>query len=186
MSTRSIRNIKLWLLLCALLVLAMIVLGGYTRLTDSGLSIVKWRPVTGVIYPFSQSMWEQEFAKYQNSPEYIYINFDFRLEEFKQIYFVEYSHRLLGRILGVIFIAPFCYFLKTKQLSKKLIKNCIVIFILGATQGGIGWYMVQSGLFQSPEVSQYRLVLHLLMALLIYGLLIWNFLSFYKFSATKN
>ncbi|MEI6187233.1 MAG: COX15/CtaA family protein [Alphaproteobacteria bacterium] len=186
MLIHSLSNVKIWLLVCALMVLAMIALGGYTRLTDSGLSIVEWKPVTGVIYPFNQSMWEQEFSKYQHSPEYIYKNSSFSLEQFKQIYFVEYSHRLAGRILGIFFTIPFCYFLMTKRLSKKLIRNCIFIFILGAIQGGIGWYMVKSGLLQSPEVSQYRLVLHLLMALLIYGLLVWNFLSLFKFGAIKS
>ncbi len=182
----SLSKVKIWLLICAIIVLAMIALGGYTRLTDSGLSIVEWKPITGVIYPFNQFMWEQEFSKYQSSPEYIYINSDFSLEQFKQIYFVEYSHRLLGRVLGIIFIIPFCYFVITKKLSKKLIKNCIFIFILGSIQGAIGWYMVKSGLLQSPEVSHYRLVLHLLMALLINGLIIWNFFSLTKFIEIKN
>ncbi len=180
MPTNSIRNIRLWLLICSILVLCMIILGGYTRLTDSGLSIVEWKPVTGVVYPLNQSMWEQEFSKYQESPEYKFKNFNFTLQEFKQIYFVEYAHRLLGRILGIIFILPFFYFLIKKQLTKDLIKKLMVIFVLGGVQGAIGWYMVKSGLSNMPEVSQYRLALHLLMALLIYGLLIWNFFSLSK------
>ena len=180
MPTNSIRNIRLWLLICSILVLCMIIVGGYTRLTDSGLSIVEWKPVTGVVYPFNQSMWEQEFSKYQESPEYKFKNFSFTLQEFRQIYFVEYAHRLLGRILGIVFILPFFYFLIKKHLTKNLIKKLMVIFVLGAAQGTIGWYMVKSGLSNLPEVSQYRLALHLLMALLIYGLLIWNFFSLSK------
>jgi cytochrome c oxidase assembly protein subunit 15 len=171
------KAIKIWLLLCAVTVLFMIILGGYTRLSNAGLSIVEWKPVTGVIYPFNESMWIDEFTKYKSSPEYKYKNFNFSLEEFKQIYFIEYSHRLLGRVIGIIFIIPFFYFLFAKNLSNNLIRNLIVVFILGAVQGAVGWYMVKSGLSTIPEVSQYRLALHLLMALLIYGLLMWNFFS---------
>lgn len=167
-------QVRIWLILCALLVLAMVVLGGYTRLTESGLSIVEWKPVTGVIYPLSDESWQQQFNLYQNSPEFRLKNYNIDIEAFKEIYFIEWSHRLLGRLLGIIFTIPFCYFYLKRKLTKTLIKPLILIFILGAIQGFIGWCMVKSGLSVRPEVSQYRLALHLDMALAIYGLIMWQ------------
>lgn len=167
-------QIRAWLVLCALLVLSMVILGGYTRLSNAGLSIVEWQPVTGIFYPNNDARWQQEFALYQNSPEFICKNFSFSLEEFKHIYFIEYAHRLLGRLLGAFFLLGFCYFLSIKALTPKLTKRLLFVFVLGAAQSVVGWYMVKSGLAKLPEVSQYRLALHLLMAITIYGLLVWQ------------
>ncbi len=169
--------IKVWLLCCALMVLSMVTLGGYTRLSNAGLSIVEWKPVTGISYPFTELSWQEEFIKYQQSPEYKYKNFNCSLREFKKIYFIEYAHRLLGRILGIVFIVPFFYFLYRGVFSDGFSRNLVGIFALGTVQSGAGWYMVKSGLSILPDVSQYRLVLHLLLALTIYGLLMWQYFS---------
>lgn len=156
-----------------MLVVAMILVGGYTRLSESGLSIVQWKPVTGALYPLSQESWQHEFELYQSSPEFKLKNFSMNLEEFKRIYSVEWAHRLLGRVLGLIFGAGFVYFAFTKRLKSREIKWLLLIAVCGALQGGIGWYMVKSGLSTLPQVSQYRLALHLIMAIMIYGMLMW-------------
>lgn len=152
----------------------MIILGGYTRLSHSGLSIVEWAPVSGAIPPMSEVSWDIEFSKYKQSPEYQKINYGISVDEFKQIFMVEYSHRLLGRIIGLIFLLPLIYFILTKKISSKDIKYYIVILTLIALQGGIGWFMVKSGLINQPNVSQYRLALHLVMACIILILLAWK------------
>ncbi|AIL65042.1 Heme A synthase [Rickettsiales bacterium Ac37b] len=167
------KHIAMWLFLCALMILLMVALGGITRLTHSGLSIVEWRPITGIIPPLSLEDWIVEFKKYQASLEYKYINFGMTLEEFKQIFLIEYVHRLIGRITGIVFILPLIYFIIRKEVNKVLINKLFLILVIGLLQGIIGWYMVRSGLEDHYDVSQYRLALHLITAVIIYGFIIW-------------
>jgi cytochrome c oxidase assembly protein subunit 15 len=166
------KSIGYWLLIGAFLVLMMIVLGGYTRLSHSGLSMVTWKPVTGFIPPLNQENWISEFEAYKTSPEYKLRNYNFSLEEFKEIYWPEFLHRLLGRVIGIVFIIPFLYFLFRKKLrNPKLRRNLIILFLLGILQGFAGWYMVKSGLVDQPAVSHYRLAIHLVLALILYSYL---------------
>ena len=151
----------------------MIVLGGVTRLTESGLSIVDWRPISGVLPPMNDAAWLQSFADYQQFPEYQAFNSSMDLAAFKRIYWFEYAHRMLGRLIGLVFLVPFIGFLSARVLPRSLIVKLWVAFLLGALQGGLGWYMVQSGLLSNPHVSQYRLTAHLLLAMVIYGFLLW-------------
>jgi cytochrome c oxidase assembly protein subunit 15 len=164
----------IWLTICIALIYAMVILGGYTRLSHSGLSIVEWKPITGIFPPFNQDSWESEFISYQKTPEYKQINYGMELNEFKQIFLVEYFHRLLGRIIGLAFLIPFLYFILTKRLLRQEIIYFSFVFILIGLQGAIGWFMVKSGLVNQPNVSQYRLALHLLMACIILILLVWK------------
>jgi len=164
------KSVGYWLVSGALLVVMMVILGGYTRLSHSGLSIVTWKPVTGFIPPMSTTEWLTEFELYKTSPEYKLRNYNFTVDEFKSIYWPEFYHRLLGRIMGLVFIIPFFYFLITKKLrDKKLQLNLVIIFLLGLLQGVVGWYMVKSGLIDEPSVSHYRLATHLFTALLLFG-----------------
>jgi cytochrome c oxidase assembly protein subunit 15 len=163
----------LWLFSGCLLIFLMVVVGGITRLTGSGLSITRWDVVTGSIPPMSEAAWEKEFAHYQESPQYKLINSHFGIHEFKQIYWWEYIHRLIGRIIGLVFIIPFIWFLIRKQLSKDLIWKSLILFGMGGLQGFIGWYMVSSGLVDIPSVSHYRLALHLITAFFTFGLTFW-------------
>ena len=172
------KYVLFWLIICALLVLAMVIIGGYTRLAGAGLSIVEWKPVVGTIPPFNEEQWLLEFAKYKESPEFIKINHSFSLQEFKQIFYIEFFHRFIGRLTGVVFLMPFLYFCILRQISKPLIIKMIAIGILGFLQGFLGWYMVKSGLVNNPHVSHYRLAAHLLCALFIYLLLFWEILTY--------
>jgi len=174
---KSRKLVSLWLLISALSVVAMIVLGGYTRLTEAGLSITEWHPISGIIPPLNEKNWNEKFNLYGNSPEFAQKNFSITMEEFKQIFWIEYLHRLLGRIVGIIFIIPFVYFWLAKQLNLR--EKCWITFasILFATQGFFGWYMVKSGLIDDPNVSHYRLTLHMLTAIVLFGLLLWTLLS---------
>lgn len=180
------RTISYWLFLCAFMVLLMIALGGYTRLEGAGLSIVEWKPIKGVFLPQNEIEWEAEFKNYQRYPEYKQKNFDISLKEFKRIYLIEYLHRFLGRLIGVIFFVPFAFFIIKQKLTVSEIKSLSIIFLLGGAQGFIGWYMVSSGLINNPAVSQYRLTIHLLMAILIYSLLVWQGLKFYSTDNKKT
>lgn len=168
-----------WLILCAILVLSMVLIGGYTRLSGSGLSIVEWKPVVGAIYPMSEESWLEEFAKYRASPEFKFKNSDFTLEQFKQIYFVEYFHRLIGRITGLVFFIPLIYFSIRKYFSFSDIKHFLLISFLGLIQGWVGWYMVKSGLDKDPYVSHIRLAFHLMTAATIYCLILWKAFSYF-------
>lgn len=170
-------KIAIWLFICAFCVLMMVFIGGVTRLTNSGLSMVEWYPVTGILPPITESSWLLEFAKYQSSPEYIHVNNGISLEEFKWIYFVEYFHRLFGRITGLVFMLPMLYFIITKQVKGRLLNSLAVILLFGFIQGLLGWYMVQSGLKDQPHVSHYRLALHLICASIIYSLIFWEALK---------
>jgi len=168
--SKNNKQIAIWLITGCILVATMVIIGGITRLTHSGLSMVTWKPVTGMIPPLNELEWEAEFSKYKTSPEYIKKNYHFSLAEFKDIFFWEYLHRLIGRIIGFVFLFPFIYFLIKKKIkTKKLRNNLIVIFILGGLQGFVGWYMVKSGLVDNPNVSHYRLAIHLVLALFLFS-----------------
>lgn len=163
------KSIAIWLLTCCALVFAMVVVGGVTRLTHSGLSIVEWQPIVGSIPPLSQSDWEVLFEKYHQTPQYKKVNLGMSLEEFKGIFWWEYFHRLLGRVIGLAFFIPFVYFLARKGIDRPLGLKLTGIFVLGGLQGAMGWYMVKSGLVDNPHVSQYRLTAHLGLAFIIYA-----------------
>lgn len=164
------RAIGIWLYAVAALVAAMVLVGGATRLTDSGLSITEWRPVTGAVPPLSEEAWNEEFEKYRQIPEYQYVNRGMSLEEFKAIYWWEWGHRFLGRLIGVVFFAPFIWFLIRRRLDRRLFLRLLLIFGLGAGQGLLGWYMVKSGLVERVDVSAARLAAHLSLALIIFAL----------------
>jgi heme a synthase len=151
----------------------MVVIGGITRLTLSGLSITEWKPVVGIVPPLSAADWAAAFAKYKAIPEYRIAHYAMTLEEFKSIYWWEYAHRLLGRLIGVAFALPLAWFLVRRRLPRRLIPPLCGILLLGFAQGGLGWYMVESGLADRTEVSQYRLVAHLALALAIYSAILW-------------
>jgi heme a synthase len=165
--------IAAWLFICCTMIFLMVVVGGVTRLTLSGLSITEWKPVIGVVPPLSAADWADEFAKYKVIPEYRTVHFGMTLDEFKSIYFWEYGHRLLGRLIGVVFAAPFVWFLVCRRLPRRFVPPLCGILLLGFAQGALGWYMVESGLADRIEVSQYRLVAHLALALAIYATILW-------------
>jgi cytochrome c oxidase assembly protein subunit 15 len=169
--------ISLWLLLITFLVALIIIVGGLTRLTDSGLSITKWDLFTGIFPPISLDDWEKSFFLYKKIPEYKLINPSMTLDQFKIIYWWEYVHRLLGRAIGLLFILPLIYLTFKKKLSKKNLFSFYFILFLMLFQGFVGWYMVKSGLVDRTDVSQYRLSLHLTLAIIIFCLLFWNFLK---------
>ncbi len=165
-----------WLSLCLFLVFAMVILGGVTRLTGSGLSMVTWHP-TGMLPPLSTEQWMAEFELYKQYPEYQKLNRGMSLDSFKSIFWFEYSHRMLGRLIGIVFLLPFIYFWLRKMIKPGLTPRRVVMFVLGGLQGLLGWYMVKSGLVSNPHVSQYRLTAHLMSAMLIYGFILWTSLS---------
>ncbi len=175
--------ISYWLLLTTFLVSLMIIVGGLTRLTDSGLSITRWDLISGILPPLSLNDWEKSFNLYKQIPEYKLINSLMTLEEFKTIYWWEYIHRLLGRIIGLFFLIPLLYFTFKKMIKKNLLISMYSILLLIIFQGFIGWYMVKSGLTDRTDVSHYRLALHLTLAFVIYILLLWNYFKYinYKF-----
>lgn len=170
---RDDRQVATWLLFCAAVVFGMILLGGVTRLTNSGLSMVEWKPLVGVIPPLSEEAWQETFNKYKAFPEYQKVNRGMSLDAFKSIFMFEYLHRVLGRLIGVIFFFPMVYFWAKKKLRQGLSPKLIVLFFLGGFQGLLGWYMVKSGLVNNPRVSQYRLTAHLGVAVLIYAYMLW-------------
>ncbi|WP_375203264.1 COX15/CtaA family protein [Hyphococcus sp.] len=172
-SVRAGRRIALWLFFMCGLIAAMVIVGGATRLTDSGLSIVEWRPVTGAIPPLSEADWLSEFEKYKTIPEYEEVNFGMSLAEFKQIYWWEWVHRLLGRVIGVAFLLPLIFFAATRQLTRNLSFKLAGLFVLGGMQGALGWWMVSSGLADRVDVSQYRLAAHLSLAVLLFAAMFW-------------
>lgn len=171
------KRIAVWLTCCCALIFAMVVLGGVTRLTHSGLSITEWKPILGALPPFGEAGWLEVFSKYQQTPEYRLVNQGMELEAFKRIFWVEYAHRLLGRTIGAAFLLPFLYFLATGQLSRRILPQLAGIFALGGLQGALGWYMVKSGLTDVPWVSPYRLTAHLALAFLLYAWILRLLLS---------
>jgi cytochrome c oxidase assembly protein subunit 15 len=167
------KSVIIWLLTSCLLIWAMIMLGGVTRLTQSGLSIVEWKPITGIVPPLNDADWQTAFQDYKQFPEYKMMNQEMDLKEFKFIYLMEFSHRLLGRLLGLVFIIPLVIFWRRQRLSGLMKKQSLTILALGFLQGAVGWYMVKSGLVKVPAVSHYRLALHLGLAFWLLGLTAW-------------
>ena len=180
MDQSSGRQIAGWLAVCCVLVFLMVVVGGVTRLTHSGLSMVEWKPLVGTIPPLSQTDWEEVFLKYQTTPEYLQVNKGMALDEFKGIFWWEYFHRLLGRAIGLVFFLPLVFFFVRGKIDGPLALRVAGIFILGGLQGAMGWYMVKSGLVDDPRVSQYRLTAHLGLALAIYAAMLWTALDILK------
>jgi heme a synthase len=174
---RDRRAIAVWLLIGCGLVFAMVVLGGVTRLTGSGLSMVDWRPLMGWLPPLTDAEWQASFALYQQSPEFQHINSAMDVHAYKGIFWLEYLHRLLGRTIGLVFLLPFLFFLWTRRILWRDTPKYILMFVLGGMQGLLGWYMVKSGLVNDPHVSQYRLTAHLMAAVLIYGYMFWVAMS---------
>jgi heme a synthase len=168
------RAVRIWLLTVAVLIALMVVVGGATRLTESGLSIVEWKPVTGALPPLSEAQWNAAFEAYRNIPQYAALNAGMNIAQFKTIFWWEWSHRLLGRVIGMVYLLPFLYFLWRYTLGAELKRRLWLIFGLGALQGAVGWWMVASGLSERTEVSHYRLATHLVLALLIYASIVWT------------
>ncbi len=171
------RPVAVWLFFMCGLVALMVVVGGATRLTDSGLSITEWRPVTGAVPPLSDADWAAEFEKYRTIPEYEIVNRGMSLDEFKEIYWWEWGHRLLGRLIGAAFLLPLIFFAATGRVGRSLGLKLAGLFVLGGLQGALGWYMVKSGLAERVDVSQYRLAAHLGLAVLLFALMFWLALS---------
>ncbi len=167
------KYIIFWLNLSIVIVFLMIFIGGITRLTDSGLSMTEWRPITGVLPPLNQLEWQNSFDLYKNFPEYKHYNMNMTLSEFKIIYFWEYIHRLLGRLIGVLFIVPFAFFYSKNYFNREYLYKFFFLFILGGLQGLMGWYMVKSGLVNNPDISHLRLSVHLSLAILIISYIYW-------------
>jgi len=165
--------IRIWLGAVIVMVIAMIVVGGATRLTGSGLSITEWKPIHGVIPPIGDVEWQEEFAKYQQIPQYEIVNKGMTVDEFKQIFWWEWGHRLLGRLVGVVFFVPFVLLWATGRIERRLVPRLLGLFALGGVQGAIGWWMVTSGLVNRISVSQYRLAIHLIIACFILGAAVW-------------
>ncbi|HUC60322.1 MAG TPA: COX15/CtaA family protein [Alphaproteobacteria bacterium] len=167
------RALALWLLACCGMIFVMVILGGVTRLTLSGLSITQWQPLMGVIPPLDHADWMREFAHYKATTQYQVVNEGMSLADFKSIFWWEYTHRLWGRLIGIAFLVPFLYFLARRRIARPLVPRLAILFALGALQGAVGWYMVMSGLEGRTSVSQYRLAAHLGLALLIYAYMLW-------------
>ena len=177
LATARPRAVAAWLLACCALVFAMIVVGGMTRLTHSGLSITEWQPIVGTLPPLSEADWAVAFSKYQATPEYQLVNHGMALADFKGIFWWEYFHRLLGRLIGVVFFVPLAWFAMRRAIPAGYGGKLVGIFVLGGLQGAMGWYMVKSGLVDDPRVSQFRLTAHLLLAFVILGAMLWVALS---------
>lgn len=180
------RWVAAWLLACCALVFAMVVVGGVTRLTRSGLSIVEWQPIMGTLPPLSEAQWTETFEKYQRTPEYREVNRGMSLGEFKRIFWWEYAHRLLGRLIGAVFLLPLLAFWVRRRVDRPLALRLGAVFLLGGLQGAMGWYMVKSGLVDDPHVSQYRLTAHLAIAVAIYAAMFWTALDILSPTAAGN
>ena len=167
------KRVIFWLLTGCILIFIMVVVGGITRLTHSGLSISNYKLISGTIPPMNNIEWQEAFELYKQYPEYQKLNTHFSLQDFKDIYFWEWLHRVIGRFIGLVFIIPFLFFVVTKQLSKSTIKKSIILLCLGAFQGFLGWYMVKSGLIDRPDVSHYRLAAHLIVAFITFAYTFW-------------
>jgi len=175
-----------WLLICAVVVYIMVVVGGITRLTQSGLSMVEWAPIMGIFPPLDEATWLEIFRKYQAFPEYQKINLGMSLVEFKNIFWWEYGHRVLGRFIGLIYLLPLLFFLAKGMVPKAWLFRLFALFVLGGLQGLMGWYMVKSGLVDVPYVSQYRLVAHLGLALLIFATMFWYSMDFLRSGVARQ
>jgi cytochrome c oxidase assembly protein subunit 15 len=186
MTAHDRRIVAAWLFVCAALTFAIVVVGGITRLTESGLSIVEWQPISGALPPLSQADWEALFAKYRATPQYQKVFSDIGMEGFKRIFWWEYAHRLLGRVIGLVFLVPFLFFYFKNKLTRSLTWKLAGLFVLGGLQGALGWTMVQSGLVDDPRVSHFRLTAHLGLALLIFSAEFWLALEVLQGDAKKN
>ena len=173
------KPLMIWLLLLTIMVFLIVVIGGLTRLTDSGLSMVDWRPLLGTIPPLNQSQWLKVFNDYQQTPEFMYVNKNMTLDEFKYIFWWEWFHRFFARLIGIVFIFPFFYFYFKRYLNSFFYKRFAIIFGLGLVQATVGWWMVKSGLENNPYVSPYRLTFHLSNAIIIYALLLWTSIEYF-------
>lgn len=182
---KSDKAIIVWLLVGAFLVASMVILGGITRLTQSGLSMVEWKLIMGSVPPMNEPEWQDTFEKYQQFPEYQKLNVNYSLSDFKSIFWWEYSHRLLGRVIGIVFLIPFLLFLFQKKLDPPLIKKLLFVLAMGAFQGFLGWFMVKSGLVSNPHVSHYRLSAHLVTAFFLFAYIFHLALSIGWPSTTK-
>ncbi|MBV2145131.1 COX15/CtaA family protein [Wolbachia endosymbiont of Listronotus oregonensis] len=172
------KPVAIWLFLCCIMVILMVGIGGFTRLSKAGLSITEWKPITGTLPPLSGQDWLQEKLKYETTPEYKAFNYGMSMEEFQAIYLIEYVHRLVARLTGLVFVLPFIYFTLRRKISKKVVIRLFVALLFGALQAFAGWYMVKSGLVTEPHVSHYRLALHLLLALIVFALLSYQFFDY--------
>lgn len=170
---KDTKAVVYWLLLGCFLIFIMVVVGGITRLTHSGLSITTYKLISGTLPPSNEIEWQAAFNHYKQFPEYKKINNHFTLEDFKDIYFWEWLHRVIGRFIGIVFIIPFLYFVIRKKLSKKTFKNALILLALGAFQGFLGWFMVKSGMIDRPDVSHYRLAMHLITAFITFSFTLW-------------
>ena len=186
MYERARKQVAAWLLLCCALVFCMVVVGGVTRLTHSGLSIVEWEPIVGTIPPLSQADWEQVFEQYKRTPEYQQVNRGMSLSEFRGIFWWEYFHRLLGRSIGLVFFLPLLYFALARKVDWALVQRLVGIFLLGGLQGAVGWWMVKSGLIDDPRVSHVRLSIHLGLAFLIFAAMLWTALGLLSPAHTED
>lgn len=171
------RSVIIWLSVMIAMIFIMVIIGGVTRLTQSGLSMVDWRPIMGIIPPLTTAEWEQAFAAYKAYPEYQKLNYGMTLAEFKAIFLMEYAHRVWGRLIGIVFILPYLYFLVRGAVRGSLALKLLGVLVLGAAQGVMGWVMVQSGLIDHPSVSPYRLAAHLVLAFLLAAILLWMVLN---------
>jgi len=179
------KQVASWLIFVASVIFFMIMLGGATRLTSSGLSMVDWKPIMGVIPPLTDTDWTETFERYKEFPEYQKKNAGMSLDSFKSIFYFEYFHRILGRLIGLFFLVPFLYFWSKGAIRRKMLPQMIALFILGGMQGLLGWYMVKSGLVNEPNVSQYRLTAHLISAVLLFSYLLWVAFGLLKKSAAE-
>ena len=177
MNLQQKNQVVVWLLAGCVLVFLMVIIGGITRLTGSGLSITEWNLIMGTFPPINEIQWQEVFAKYQASPQFQKVNFEFDLHEFKSIFWWEYIHRFTGRLIGMVFLVPFGYFLYKKVFDKRQIRMSLFIFILGGIQGLLGWLMVKSGLVNNPHVSHFRLAAHLLTAFITFGFIFYFMLD---------
>ncbi len=175
--TRNSPAVAVWLWFIAFLILCMVIVGGATRLTDSGLSITEWKPLLGAIPPLSHAHWLEAFEKYKLIPEYQIQNKGMSLEDFKFIYWWEWAHRFLGRIIGFAFIMPLMFFIVTRRVSRTLWPRLVLLFVIGGLQGALGWYMVSSGLSERVDVSQYRLAAHLSLATVLFAAVVYAALT---------
>lgn len=171
------KQIAIWLMSGCVLIFAMVVIGGITRLTGSGLSITEWKPIMGAIPPLNDEEWNIAFEKYKQIPQFELVNSHYSLGDFKKIFFWEWFHRLVGRLIGFVFIVPFFYFFLRKKLDRKMIVRSLILFSLGLLQGFLGWFMVKSGLTELTKVSHYRLAIHLVAAFATFGFTFWFFLD---------
>jgi cytochrome c oxidase assembly protein subunit 15 len=176
MADFSYKPVIIWLSAGCIMIYLMVVIGGMTRLTHSGLSMVEWSP-TGSLPPMNEAQWNIQFEKYKQSPEYILLNTDYTLDDFKSIFWWEYSHRLIGRLIGFVFLLPFFWFLVRKKFPPGFGKKAVILLALGGLQGLLGWYMVKSGLVKNPHVSHYRLAAHLITAFITFGFTFWFMLD---------